>query len=246
MKARDGLRFTVHGSQCCKTVNRQPSTVNREPSAQNRQPSTVNRQPLRQPRADRRTAFSRPRPILTFGRLDDWTFRRGFTLVELVATIVVLAIIGSVSAGIIFTATDGYVQASTAAALHEEASLAMDRMSRALREISRDGAAPVPHINEVGPDSIRWHDDSELVLENESLMLVIDGGPPATLANDVSVFSVRTFDEDNQPLPTTMSGSDCHDIRRIELTLTLSRHGESETLRMRVFVRAAMTAGGGP
>jgi prepilin-type N-terminal cleavage/methylation domain-containing protein len=75
------LRFTVDGLRFCKTVNREPYT-------DNRQPTTVNRQPI----TDRHTARSRSKPILTFRRLDVLTFRRGFSLIETIAAIVILAV----------------------------------------------------------------------------------------------------------------------------------------------------------
>lgn len=171
--------------------------------------------------------------------------RRGFTLVELIATIVVLSILGTVSAGIIFTATDGYLSASTTASLHQNAALALDRMTRELREIARDGSNSVPLINELTASSIRWEDDSELFVVGSSLVFIENGAPPVALANDVSEFTVRTFDEESESLPLTMSGEACRDVRRIELSLTLARHGVSETVRTRVFVRAAIGDGGG-
>ena len=67
--------------------------------------------------------------------------RRSFTLVESIATIVVLAIVSSVSSGVILQATDGYVDATTKAQLHTEASTAMDRMVREIRKIPLDPAA---------------------------------------------------------------------------------------------------------
>jgi len=73
---------------------------------------------------------------------------------------------------------------------------------------------------------------------------VESGSAPFTLANDVRLFAVQTFDESSNALPGTMSGAACRDIRQIELTLTLSRHGVSETLRTRIFVRAAISDGG--
>ncbi len=44
--------------------------------------------------------------------------RRGFTLIEAIATIVVLAIIGSIASLFILTAVDGYAVAATTAQLH--------------------------------------------------------------------------------------------------------------------------------
>ena len=64
--------------------------------------------------------------------------RRGFTLIEAIATIVVLAIIGSIASLIILTAVDGYTDAATGAQLHIEASTAMDRIVRELRKVALD------------------------------------------------------------------------------------------------------------
>lgn len=172
--------------------------------------------------------------------------RRGFTLVEAIATIVILAIIGSIASVIILTAVDGYVDAATTAQLHIEASTAMDRIVRELRRVGLDGGAVgvAPDINDVTPTSITWGANGELSLTGNKLQLTTSGPPLGDLLEDVSAFTIQTYDEDNATLAATLTGAACDPIRRIELGLTLQRSGVSTSLRTRLFVRSTMSGGG--
>ena len=87
--------------------------------------------------------------------------RSGFTLMESIATIVILAILGSIASFLVVDAVDGYVSASGSAQLHAEASLAMDRIMRELRkiELDPDHVPPpdvAPHIDAVPANSSTW------------------------------------------------------------------------------------------
>ena len=62
--------------------------------------------------------------------------------------------------------------------------------------------------------------------------------------DDVSAFSVQTYDEDNAALGATLTGAACDPIRRIELDLTLQRSGVTTSLRTKLFVRSTMRGGG--
>ncbi len=172
--------------------------------------------------------------------------RRGFTLIEAIATIVVLAIIGSIASLIILNAVDGYNDAATTAQLHMEASTAMDRIVRELRKVGLDGGAAgvAPDINDVTPTSITWGANGELSLTGNKLQLTTSGPPLGDLLDDVSAFTVQTYDEDNAALGATLTGAACDPIRRIELDLTLQRGGVSTTLRTKLFVRSTMSGGG--
>ena len=172
--------------------------------------------------------------------------RRGFTLIEAIATIVVLAIIGSIASLLILTAVDGYTDAATTAQLHMEASTAMDRIVRELRKVPLDsGAAGVaPDINDVTPTSITWGANGELSLTGNKLQLTTSGPPLGDLLDDVSAFTVQTYDEDNAALGETLTGAACDPIRRIELDLTLQRGDVSTSLRTKLFVRSTMSGGG--
>ena len=61
--------------------------------------------------------------------------RSAFTLIESMATVSVLAILGSITSFLVLDAVDGYTDASNSAQLHAELSIALDRAARELRMI---------------------------------------------------------------------------------------------------------------
>jgi type II secretory pathway pseudopilin PulG len=171
------------------------------------------------------------------------------TLVELLSCIVVLSVMGSTAAFVLFTAVDSYVEAAVTSQLHAEASIALDRIGRAFNAIELDtGAAGVaPDITSVTPTSIEWGAGSSVSLSGDRVMITIEGQPVggAVLLNDVSSFSIQTANESNAALGGTLSGAACDPIRRIAVSVTLSRHGVSHTLAGRFFIRATMQGPGG-
>ncbi len=172
--------------------------------------------------------------------------RRGFTLIEAIATITVLAIVSSVASGIILQATDGYLEGSTTAQLHTEAALALDRAVRELRKIDLDSAAAgvAPDIDDVTTTSIAWETNNLLSLVASDLQLQINGGAASRLLTPVTTFQVKALDESNAVLGLPLTGAACDAIRRLELTITVQRYGTSVTLRTRVFLRSTMMGGG--
>lgn len=173
--------------------------------------------------------------------------RRAFTLIEMVATMVILGAIGTIASNIMFTCSDGYIQAATSAQMHTEASIGMDRMVRELRKIELDDGASgiAPNIDSLTPTSLAWHGTSSLTLLGSNLMFVDDGADPAVLLSDVSSLFIQAFDEGNASMSATLSGSACDDIRRLSISLSLQRAGVTETLRTKVFLRATMAGTGG-
>ena len=171
---------------------------------------------------------------------------RGFTMIESIAAIVVLAAIGSVASTILLSAADGYADAATTAQLHVESTIGLGRVVREIRKIPLDGGAVgiAPDIDSVTASSITWSTNSSLTLSGSDLMLTLSGGTPAVLLSDVSAFSVATYDESDAALAASLSGAACDPIRRVEITGTLLRYGFSETLRTRVFIRSTMAGAG--
>ncbi|MCH8824966.1 MAG: prepilin-type N-terminal cleavage/methylation domain-containing protein [Planctomycetes bacterium] len=172
--------------------------------------------------------------------------RRGFTLIESIATIIILAIIGSMASMIIVNAVDGYVDAATEAQLHMEASTAMDRIVRELRKIPLDAAAAgiAPDIDDVTDTSITLATGTQIILVGNKLQIANAGPPLIDLLDDVTAFSVQTYDESNTDLAATLTGAACDPIRRISLDLTLQRAGATATLRTKLFIRPTMIGGG--
>lgn len=167
---------------------------------------------------------------------------RGFTLIEAVATMTVLAVVSVAASRIIFAATDAYAGSAARSHLSAEGSAAMERIAAELRAIpSRAGAPGTPWIDSVSANSVSWGGGSTLSRSGDRVLLAVDGDAARTLLSNVSAFSIACFDAADQPLPANLSGSACDAVRRIEITLTLSRSGVNETLRTRVFPRCATT-----
>ena len=179
--------------------------------------------------------------------------RSGFTLIESIATIVIIAILGSIASFLVVDAVDGYVSASGSAQLHAEASLAMDRIMRELRkiELDPDHVPPpdvAPHIIAVTANSITWdetpppptgvHSLSWSTTAGDPVMLQVDGAAAIILIDDVTGFTVSTFDSANAGSPALI------DIRRIAVVLTVQRSGITESVQTKVFIRSTMSGGG--
>ena len=168
--------------------------------------------------------------------------RRGFTIIEAIATMTVLAAIGSVTSVIIHTTMDSYTAGSVSAQLHSELSITMDRIMRALRKIPRDSGASgtAPNIDSVSATSITWDTDYTLGLSGTNVIYTEDGGTPTVLQSNVTAFGIQAYNESNTAMAATLSGTNCDPIRRLLITITVQRNGVTESLRAKLFVRETM------
>jgi prepilin-type N-terminal cleavage/methylation domain-containing protein len=179
--------------------------------------------------------------------------RRAFTLIESMATVAVLATLGSIASFLILDAVDGYTEVTTSAQLHAELSIALDRITREVRRIELDGGAAgiAPHIVGVGDTYLAWQDsDSDnysFTLSVGVLYLQIDGVGGSALLTDVSAVTVKAFDEDDTEIGLPLAAAACDPVRRISVDITLTRAGVSESQRAKVFIRSTMSGaeGGG-
>jgi prepilin-type N-terminal cleavage/methylation domain-containing protein len=171
----------------------------------------------------------------------------GFTLIEAIATIVVLGVIASVSSGIILSAADGYLGATVQAQLHTELSVAMDRIVRELQKIDLDESASgvAPDVDTFTSTTIAWSnpadENSALWLDGTDLKVIIDDSDDAVLLADVVSVAFAASDESDASLALPLAGPTCDAIRRITVTITLTRSGETSSLRSNVFLRSTMS-----
>lgn len=172
----------------------------------------------------------------------------GFTLVELIATMTVLSVIGLAASGLIVTATDSYVEASTAARLHGEASVAMDRIVRELRAIPNraEEEANGPDLDAVRSDRISWGDGSSIRLdEQRRLVLTIDGGDANVLLENVATFEVEAFDAEGAALAATLNWPATASVQRIGIMIETSDKGVQDRIRSLAFIRSTISTGNG-
>jgi prepilin-type N-terminal cleavage/methylation domain-containing protein len=183
---------------------------------------------------------------------------RGFTLIESLATIVVLATLGSIASFIMVNAVDGYVDAANAAQLQAEISTAMDRAVRELRKIDLVSAADPaiePDIDAFDDDIITWDDDDldadtyTLQLVGNQLQFINDGAAAVVLLDDVVAgtgFQLTASKDGDPPvvLANPVAGAELPNIRRIAIQITAQRSGITRTLRTKIFLRSTMDGGG--
>ena len=179
--------------------------------------------------------------------------RRGFTLIESMASVVILATSASLASFLIIDSIEGYTEAGTSAQLHAELSVGLDRAVREIRKIELDSAAatpPGPNITDVTATTFQWLDSAGL-----SYQIALNGGGDevqlevasavmgtnlATLITDVTSLSVQCYDKNNGAIVPPITADDCDAIRRVELNITVARYGVSETLKAKVFIRSTM------
>jgi prepilin-type N-terminal cleavage/methylation domain-containing protein len=170
--------------------------------------------------------------------------RRGFTLVESMAAVAVLGVLGSIASYLILDNVGQCLDATTAAQLHAELSVAMDRATREIRKIDLDATAPgvAPDFVVVLPTYIAWEDTADvehrLQKSGSELRLMVDGATSARLMSDVTACTISTYDEDNVQQPWIPGDYD--PIRRVQVEVTAVRNGITETLRTKVYIRSTM------
>jgi len=168
---------------------------------------------------------------------------RAFTLIETIAAMVVVSIIGTLTSGILYTAVGSYRDASTRAQIHNDCSAAFDRLTKLLWSIPRDSSASVvaPLISSVTSTSITWNTNWTLTLSGTQLMLTENGATARPILENVTSFTVSCFDESNAAMAASLSGAATQSIRRIQIQVTVTRQGIAETLRARAYIRSLMT-----
>ncbi|MBL8744835.1 MAG: type II secretion system protein [Phycisphaerae bacterium] len=167
----------------------------------------------------------------------------GFTLVEVIAAMVIIGTLGGLSGAILYRGIEGYRRVAVQSELHAELAAAMDRIDRAIRAIPSLSGSGDPSIKGVSPTSIDWDEatgGASLSLDAGTLLLALEGAEGVRLLEGVTGFNLQCFDQSNAPLASVLTGATAGNVRRIEITLSVGREGLTDTLRTRVFLRCTM------
>jgi prepilin-type N-terminal cleavage/methylation domain-containing protein len=171
--------------------------------------------------------------------------RRGFTLIELIAAITIIAVLATLGSGLIWQGVVACRGASCAPQLHSESAAAMDRLVRELRciELRSGVATPAPNITSITATSMIWTAGGAdaISLSGTDLMLTEDGGTPRILLRNVQSLQIGATNQSGVALSLPLNGTSCDSVRCISIRLTVSREGVSDTLRTRVFIRSLVT-----
>jgi prepilin-type N-terminal cleavage/methylation domain-containing protein len=174
--------------------------------------------------------------------------RRGFTLVEAIATMVIISVLGSAASMVIARAAGMYAAAATTGQLQAELSAAMDRLEREVRAIRPKAGTPgAADLSGATASGLSWTAAGgacAISWSGGQLLLAKDGGAAAAILTDVSALSVQCYDESGVALAPTLSAEACEALRRISITATLTRHGSTAMLRSGIYLRSTMTGAG--
>lgn len=172
--------------------------------------------------------------------------RGAFTLVEAIAAITIISVLGVLTTFVLAETIDGYADASAREGLHLELSVALDQIARELRSIPLDQTSPeaAPDIGGVNASSIDFGSVGSLKLTGSDLVLARSGDSPATILTGVIALDIAAFDESNIALSLPRSGTACDPIHRLSISITAGQAGVFETLRTRVFIRSMISGAG--
>ncbi len=154
---------------------------------------------------------------------------KGFTIIEFVMVIVIAGIIAGITAVLLLQVTEVYSFVTVREAILSDGELAMERMTREIRQIK-------------DAQSIYTADSEELDFEDvdyERIRFWLDGNVlkrnDDALASELSALEFQYRDSNNNLLDTPVA--DPEDIKRILISLSIKKGDEEIKLRSQVYPR---------
>ena len=148
------------------------------------------------------------------------TRRRGFTLVELIAVMVVLGVMATIPAGVVRQLAEANNATAIRTQMFNEASMAMDRIVSMIKFTPVRAAAPqTPALSSVSATAIAWENGDALSLSGTTLSLcsVRDGdtaGNLRPLVSNVSALAITPLNDAGANLLTTHATSTLNAVQR--------------------------------
>lgn len=175
--------------------------------------------------------------------------QRGFTLIETMATVVVLGTLATYATIALVDTVDNYQKAAVQAQLHAELSTALDRIARDMRAITIDPDEPgnVPYLGFFSSTTgVLWWDEADLTwgpfLTGDDLDYWSESVSNLML-DDVASVTFTAYDEDDTQLGAVLVGAQLYPVRRLQVDLTMTRDGITQSLRTKVFLREFVEGG---
>lgn len=121
---------------------------------------------------------------------------RGATLVEMIVSITVLAVVASVALPVIHGATDAFAGAATARRTSERAAYALERVTRLLRDAPAGAATGEVGIRNATTESVTFTDGRGVGLDQRQLLQTDAAGEVGVLCEDVDQFEITYVGDD--------------------------------------------------
>jgi prepilin-type N-terminal cleavage/methylation domain-containing protein len=162
---------------------------------------------------------------------------KGFTLVEIVITIVLIGIISGIAAMIILQGVRAYSDEQSRSEVHYQARLAMERMAREIRSMRWNTALAQADITTMNPTDVRYTDIQgnqmgfRLNIGNLLERTQDNGATWQTLATGVTALNINYFRQDGV-IPAAAAT-----LWILEITMTDVQGMETLQMRTRVHPR---------
>jgi prepilin-type N-terminal cleavage/methylation domain-containing protein len=163
------------------------------------------------------------------------TSSRGFSLIEMVAAIVVLGILVAAAAPMLVNGLRAYDATSASLVTLGKLRYATERLARELREVDHTGANYSLNMSLINPQFTKA--DGVTVTVNQALpnVTLAYSAPPVApaplLVDQVSALGFAYFDQDNNATASNVN------VRYVQITLSLTQGAGTYTQRTRVALR---------
>ncbi|MDC4204047.1 MAG: type II secretion system protein [Candidatus Manganitrophus sp.] len=160
------------------------------------------------------------------------TNQQGFTLVELVLTIILVGIIAGMASVFLRQGLNAFVAEDARADITNQGRLAMERMAREIRVIRSRTAADLPGCCTNPSTSLNFFDTSGSNIVYAVAGNTVTRNGTALAAGSPILLNFRYYQQDGTTLATTAA-----QVWSIQIDLTVTRNGESQAYRVRVHPR---------
>jgi type II secretory pathway pseudopilin PulG len=116
--------------------------------------------------------------------------RRGFTLVEATAAIIIISSISACIVPVIFSAADAYANTAAVRRSSEKGAYAMERIIRMLRDAPAGGARGTLDITIAASNKIRFSDGHGAEVSGSTLNLRAADGTLSPLCDNITTFTI--------------------------------------------------------
>ncbi len=123
-------------------------------------------------------------------------YRRAFTLLELVAAILVMSIISVTIFPVIHSASESFISARQARSSTEQAAFALDRIVRVIRQAPIGTDESGVGITASTSSSLTLSDGNGFQLTSSTLELLVPGSSPVPLCKDVDTLELTLLKDD--------------------------------------------------
>lgn len=162
----------------------------------------------------------------------------GFTLIELIAVIVVLSIISAVLSGVIYQSSEGYAASEQQLRGTDQAGFVLEKVGGYLKGLG-ESSPGVPDLASITPTGFEQGDGRIVDYDGVSLGVTRTGEPRRLLAQSVDSFSIDYFDTAGETITPTDPGA-AERVAVAQISVTIN----GATLRTRVFLRANLGRSG--